>query len=109
MTRFGVETRTKSDNRRVGVGIMVAHNPLHGSGRAAFPHPALALGDDAHAAQGIVVEDTNRREPALDQPPHSVPEDAAVLTTPRKRAMPEPADLKPEDVQRRGAPRTFLV
>src|SRR5262249_11829655 len=23
--------------------------PLHGSGRAAFPHPALALGDDAHA------------------------------------------------------------
>ena len=30
---------------------MIAHNPLHGSGRAALP--ALALGDDAHAAQGI--------------------------------------------------------
>ena len=32
---------------------MIAHNPLHGSGRAVFPHPALALGDDAHASQGI--------------------------------------------------------
>jgi uncharacterized oxidoreductase len=28
---------------------MIAHNPLHGSGRAGFPHPALALGNDAHA------------------------------------------------------------
>ena len=35
---------------RVGVGIVMAHDPLHGSGRAAFPHPALALGDDAHTA-----------------------------------------------------------
>jgi hypothetical protein len=34
----------------VGVGIMIAHNPLHGSGQAEFPHPALALGNDAHAA-----------------------------------------------------------
>jgi hypothetical protein len=32
---------------------MIAHNPFHGSGRAALPHPALALGDDAHAAQGM--------------------------------------------------------
>ena len=29
---------------------MIAHNPLHGSGQAEFPHPALALGEDAHAA-----------------------------------------------------------
>ncbi len=32
---------------------MIAHNPLHGSGGAALPHPARALGDDAHAMQGI--------------------------------------------------------
>jgi hypothetical protein len=32
---------------------MISHNPLHGSGRAGFPHPALALGDDAHATQRI--------------------------------------------------------
>jgi hypothetical protein len=31
---------------------MVAQNPLHGSGQAAFPHPALTLGNNAHAAQG---------------------------------------------------------
>jgi len=31
---------------------MFTHNPLHGSGQAGFPHPALALGDDAHTAQG---------------------------------------------------------
>ena len=36
----------------VGVGIMVAHDPLHRSGRAALPHPALALGDDAEATSG---------------------------------------------------------
>ena len=29
---------------------MVAHDPLHGSGRAELPHPALALGDNARAA-----------------------------------------------------------
>ena len=32
---------------------MIAHNPLHGSGQAGLPHPALALGNDAHAAQRI--------------------------------------------------------
>jgi hypothetical protein len=36
---------------------MIGHNPLHGSGRAAFPHPALALGNDAHATQGIGMTD----------------------------------------------------
>ena len=36
--------------QKVGVGITITHDPLHGSGRAGFPHPALALGDDAHAA-----------------------------------------------------------
>jgi hypothetical protein len=41
---------TAQSRKRVGVEIMIAHNPLHGSGQAALPHPALALGDDAHAA-----------------------------------------------------------
>jgi hypothetical protein len=47
----------------VGVGIMIAHNPLHGSGQAGFPHPALALSDDAHASQGIGMTDGKRRQP----------------------------------------------
>ena len=36
---------------------MVAHNPLDGSGRAVLPHPALASGDNAEAAQRICVGD----------------------------------------------------
>ena len=80
---------------------MVAHNPLHRSGRADFPHPAPALGEDAHAAQRIVMVDANGREPAIDQPPHPVPSNSAVLTSPRQRALPEPASPEPEDVQRR--------
>jgi len=65
---------------------MIAHNPLHGSGQAGFPHPALASGDDAHAAQGIGMTDERRRQPASDEAPHAVPEYATVLTAPRKRA-----------------------
>src|SRR6266581_2740294 len=65
--------------RKVGVGIMITHNPLHGSGQAALPHPALTLGDDANAAQGIGMTDGRQRQPAGDETPHAVPKDAAVL------------------------------
>src|SRR5467141_4111661 len=80
---------------------MIAHNPLHGSGQAALPHPALALGDDAHAAQGIGMTDGRRRQPASDEAPHAVPQDAAVLAAPRQRAIPEAPDLEPKEKQRR--------
>src|SRR5580658_1412950 len=85
---------------KVGVGIMIAHNPLHGSGRAGFPHPALALGDDAHAPQRIGMTYRRPRQPASDQAPHALPENAAVLTAPRQRAMPEPSHLEPKGPQR---------
>src|SRR5579863_4846906 len=80
---------------------MFAHNPLYGSGQAGFPHPALALGDDAHAAQGIRMTDGRQRQPSSDEAPHAVPKDAAVLTAPRQRAMPEPTDSEPKNRQRR--------
>ena len=80
---------------------MIAHNPLHGSGQAAFPHPALALGDDAHAPQRIGMTDRRQRQPASDEAPHAIPKDAAVLTPPRQRAMPKPADSEPKNRQRR--------
>ena len=79
---------------------MIAHNPLHGSGRAVFPHPALALGNNAHATQGIRMTDGRQRQPARDEAPHAIPEDAAVLTAPRQRAVPESPDLEPKDPQR---------
>ena len=72
---------------------MIAHNPLHGSGRVE-PHPALALGDDALATQRIGMTDCGRRQPASDEAPHAIPEDAAVLAAPRQRAMSEPSHLE---------------
>src|SRR5437588_10727541 len=80
---------------------MITHNPLHGSGRADFPHPALALGDNAHAAQGIGMADGRQRQPASDEAPHTVPEDASVLATSRQRTMPERSHLEAKKSQRR--------
>src|SRR5437667_185131 len=88
---------------------MFAHNPLHGSGQAGFPHPALALGDDAHAVQGVGMTDGRQRQPASDQAPHTIPEDAAFLAAPRKRAMPEPPHFEPKNPQRVLVPRHTVI
>ena len=80
---------------------MIAHNHLHGSGQAALPHPALALGEDAHAAERIGMTDGRQRQPASDETPHAVPKDAAILAASRQRAMPEPSHLEPKEKQRR--------
>jgi len=80
---------------------MIAHNPLHGSGRAAFPHPALALGNDAHTSQRIGMTDSRHRQPAIEEAPHTIPKDAAVLAPPRQRAMPKPAHSEAKKRQRR--------
>src|SRR5260370_37570103 len=95
--------------KKVGVGIMIAHNPLHGSGQAALPHPALTLGNDAHAAQGIGMTDDRHRQPAVDEAPHAIPEYATVLTAPRQRAMPQPSHLEPKDPQRVLVPRHSVI
>src|SRR5208282_6773553 len=74
--------------------------PLHGSGRADLPHPALASGDNAEAAQWIGMTDAGWGQPAVNKPPHSVPKHAAVLTAARQRAVPEPADSGPKQEER---------
>jgi hypothetical protein len=66
---------------------MVAHNPLNRSGRADFPHPALASGDDAEAAQRIRMMDARNGQPAVSNPQHPVPEYATVLAAPRQCAI----------------------
>ena len=86
--------------RAVGVGIMIAHNPLHRSGRADFPHPAPTSGNDAHAAQRKRMIYAHRRKPAVDQAPHPIPRYSAILASARKRPMPEPAYLESERAQR---------
>jgi len=79
---------------------MIAHNPLHGSGRAVFPHPALALGDDALTPQRIGMTDRRQGQPASDETPHTSPQDATVLAALRQRAIPEAPDLEPKGMQR---------
>jgi len=53
---------------------MIAHSPLHGSGRAELPHPALALGNDAHAAQRIGMAD-RRHWHAIPEASHLEPKE----------------------------------
>src|SRR6184192_1775573 len=45
--------------------------------------------------------DGRQRQPASDEAPHAIPEDASVLATPRQRAMPEPSHLESKESQRR--------
>ena len=85
---------------KVGVGIMVTHNPLHGSGRADFPHPALASGDDAKPPQRIGVADLGGWQVAVDESPHPVPKNPAILAAMRQCTVPESAHLKPEYQER---------
>jgi len=79
---------------------MVTHDPLHRFGRAAFPHPALASGDDPKSPQGIRMTDAGRRQPAVNEPLHPVPVNPASLATSRQRAVPVPTHLKPKQVKR---------
>ena len=44
-----------------------------------FPHPALTLGDNAHAAQRIRMLDADRIQPVSNESMHSIPGDMAVL------------------------------
>jgi hypothetical protein len=45
--------------------------------------------------------DSRQRQPASDEAPHTIPENAAVLAPPRQRAMPRPADSVSKKRQRR--------
>src|SRR3989442_9645495 len=81
---------------------MVTHNPLHGSGRAGLPHPALALGDNAKSPQGIGMTNARGRQPALNEPPHPLPGDAGGLAPSPKRTAPEAPNLETER-EHRGA------
>ncbi len=54
---------------------MIAHDPLQRSGRAALPHPALALGDDAEANERVGVTDASGRQPPGDIPDHPAPQE----------------------------------
>jgi hypothetical protein len=76
----------------VGVRMTIAHDSFGRTGRAGFPHPALALGDKAHAPQGIGMTKRSQGQPASDETPHAIRDGAAVSAQPRQRATPMPTD-----------------
>src|SRR6266481_4995272 len=73
-TRYGVRAEKQPRiSSKVGVGIMITHDPLHRSGRAGLPHPAPTLGDDAQAHERIRITNLSRRKPSLNVAPHAAP------------------------------------
>src|SRR5206468_1885531 len=80
----------------VGVEMTIARNPLHRSGRAALPHPAPALGDNAEADEGIGMADTCGWKPPVDVSPHPFPRQMMRLAAAREGPPPAPADGRAE-------------
>jgi hypothetical protein len=68
---------------------MITHGPRHRSGRAALPHPAPTLGEDAKTQEGIRMTDTCRRKPPSNQTLHAVPWQVASLTSSTQNRSPE--------------------
>jgi hypothetical protein len=60
---IATKVASKANPFQVGVGIMIAHNPLHGSGQAGFSHPALALGEDVAAPRKRAMPEPSHLEP----------------------------------------------
>jgi hypothetical protein len=79
---------------------MIAHNPLHRSGQADFPHPAPTSGNDAHATQRKRMTYASRWQPVVDQASHSRPGNVPLLAATRQHSMPAHADLFSKQDQR---------
>src|SRR5437016_9568411 len=75
---------------------MIAHDPLHGSGRAALPHPALALSDNAKAHEGIGLADVGGWQPPVGVAFHPLPRQMMALAATLEGSPPEPADGRPK-------------
>src|SRR5881409_241208 len=84
----------------VGVGIRVAPNPLHRSGQAALPHPALALGDDGKAHVRVGMTDASGWKPASDITRHPLPGQVMDLAASLEDAPPQPANRHAEAAER---------
>jgi hypothetical protein len=72
---------------------MIAHDPLHRSGRAELPHPAPTLGDDAQAHERIRMTNTSRWELSRNKAPHAAP--WQVVTLAATAQLPSARDSPP--------------
>ncbi len=89
--------------------MTIANHPLHGSGRAALPHPALALGRDGEAHARIGMPDTWGRKPAGDVGTHAAPRQMVALTPTTQDAPPELRHRCPKRVQGGTVQRNTVV
>lgn len=88
---------------------MIAHNPLHRSGRAVLPHPAPTLGDDAEAHEGIRMTNTSRGEPVCGKTLHPSPRQMVALTATAQRRPPQATNRPTKGTQRRTIQRHSVV
>lgn len=88
---------------------MQQRSPLHGSGRALLTHPALPLVDDAHALEWIRVMDNGRRKISGFERNHARHRNVSVLTSSRKRTLPNAADFGAESHERLPVTRNAIV
>jgi len=79
---------------------MGSARPPYGSRRAALPHRALALSDDAKMPVRVFVADSGKRDPPRDEALHARPRNLTFLTSPRQRATPDSDDCKTERCDR---------
>jgi hypothetical protein len=93
----------------VAVGIRITPYPPRGSVRADFPHTALASGNDAHTAPGVGMVNAGRRQPAVNQPLHSLPGDASSLAPSSEDVVPELAHGEAKVSQRIPIGRNSVV
>jgi hypothetical protein len=89
--------------------MIIADHPLHRSGRAALPHPAPTLGDDAQAHEWVRVADAGGREPGVEQGPHAAPWQVIALTTPAQNSPPHQTDRVTEGANRRAIHRHAVI
>jgi hypothetical protein len=75
----------------VGVGIAIARDPLHRSGRAQLAHPAPTSSESAKARERGRLTDTGRRKPPSDVPSHAAPREAMPLTAASQGLPPQTA------------------
>src|SRR6202043_892129 len=85
-----------SHSTKVGVEMIIADHPLHRSGRAALPHPAPTLGDDAQAHEGIRMTDAGERKPCSDQGLHPTPRQVIALAATTQHSPPQATDRATE-------------
>src|SRR5580700_5958735 len=93
--------RKQTRFQRVGVGTMIAHDPLHRSGRAELPHPAPTLGEDAQAHERIRMTNTSRWKPSRNIAPHAAPGQVVTLAATSQYRPPQVTRRLAKSAQRR--------